>query len=214
MLCDIMFDYFFTTVSCGGFLYLIGIAIFLKVCVMPCALPMAMRQQVAEQYRKGQKLIDISEHYGLSYSTVRKLCKRLDKEGAAGLTPRYSHCGIKPASPASTLIKRAALWLKRLHPGWGAALICLKLKQRYRRAPLPCERTLQRWFRAAGLYKAKSTFPAGVKTWASRVHDTWQVDAKEKLVLGDGQKACYLSVVDEKSGALLDALVFPPLPHQ
>lgn len=33
------------------------------------------------------------------------------------------------------------------------------------------------------------------------VHDTCQMDAKEKLALSSGQKVCYLSAVDEKSGS-------------
>jgi hypothetical protein len=111
-------------------------------------------------------------------------------------------------------MQRAALWLKRLHPGWGAALIRLVLKERYRRACLPGERTLQRWFHRAGLYKTKTTFPAIRHKWARRVHDCWQVDAKEKLYLHGAQKACYLTIVDEKSGCLLNNFVFPPLSYQ
>jgi hypothetical protein len=47
-----------------------------------------------------------------------------------------------------------------------------------------------------------------------QVHDFWQVDAKEQLQLASKQKACYLTRVDETSGCLLQAFVFPPLPYQ
>ncbi len=40
-------------------------------------------------------------------------------------------------------------------------------------------------------------------------HQTWQVDAKECLVLPDGTEACYLNVTDEKTAAVLKAKVFP-----
>jgi transposase len=178
---------------------------------MPCPLPLAIRHQIVQQYSKGHSLIAISEDNHLSYSTVCNICNRYKEQGAKGLQPRYEHCG-RPRS-STTLIQRASLWLKRLHPGWGATLIRTVLKMRYRRASLPCERTLQRWFHAAGLYKAKTTFPLPATPWARRVHDIWQVDAKEKLHLSSGQKACYLTMVDEKSGCLLKAVVFPPLSY-
>ena len=36
-----------------------------------------------------------------------------------------------------------------------------------------------------------------------KVHECWQIDAKENLCLLDGSKACYLTMVDKKSGAVL-----------
>ena len=85
----------------------------------------------------------------------------------------------------------------------------------YKDMAVPSERTLQRWFKARQLYKPKSRFPLlPSPAPAHQVHEVWQIDAKEKLHLGTGQKASYLSIVDEKSGSLLRAEVFPPLPHQ
>jgi Helix-turn-helix domain len=180
---------------------------------MPSALSTELRLKIVELYAKGNKLLDVCEHLHLSYCTVRKICKRYQEEGQAALKPHYHNCGRPRAQPCGALIYRAALWLKRLHHQWGAALILVKLKARYHRKTLPGERTLQRWFHAAGLYKTKTSLPAPKKRWAKRVHDTWQMDAKEKLHLASGQKACYLTVVDEKSGCLLRAFVFPPLPY-
>jgi transposase len=180
---------------------------------MPSALSAALRRQVVQLYSKGHKLVDICEVLHLSYGTVCKICKRYRQGGAADLAAHYHNCGRKQAQACGALIQRAALWLKRLHPSWGAALILIKLKARYRHKAFPSERTLQRWFHQAGLYKAKTSFAAPKKQWAKRVHDCWQVDAKEKLHLSSGQKACYLTVVDEKSGCLLRAFVFPPLSY-
>ena len=152
------------------------------------------------------------------------------------VTPLYSACGSDIKQKVSVdflpitisavllqegipryapLIYRAALWLKRCHPDWGAVLIQMSVQDRYKDVAVPSERTLQRWFKAKQLYKPKSRFPLlQSPPPAHQVHDTWQIDAKEKLHLGSGQKASYLSVVDEYSGALLKAAVFPPLPHQ
>ena len=39
--------------------------------------------------------------------------------------------------------------------------------------------------------------------WAKKVHETWQIDAKERIVLADGSQGCWLTIIDEKSGATL-----------
>jgi len=180
---------------------------------MPCALPMTVRQQVIELRTKGSSLQSIAIEQQLSYSTLLRLWKRYKAEGTVGLTTHYNNCGPVAGPRCSPVIYRAAVWLKRCHPDWGAALIRVILKDRYKDLAIPSERTLQQWFRAKQLYKPKSRFPV-VQSIAQQAHDVWQIDAKEKLCLTGGQKASYLSVVDEKSGCLLKAAVFPLLPHQ
>jgi hypothetical protein len=175
---------------------------------------MPMRQQVAAGWRKGQTRIAIAEQFHLSYNTVCRICQRVSTQGPSALSPHYFNCGRRAAQGFQPLVYRAALWLKRLHPGWGAAFIVLKLKEHYKRKKIPSDRTLQRWFHRAGLYKARSRFPEHYDQWALKAQDTWQVDAKEKLRLKDGKKVCYLSVVDEQSGSLLKAVVFPPVPYK
>jgi len=73
---------------------------------------------------------------------------------------------------------------------------------------------MQRWFKAQHLYPPKGLIAANHPEPATAVHDTWQVDAKEKLHLHSGQVACYLTIVDEHSGSLLKAVVFPLSAHQ
>jgi helix-turn-helix protein len=181
---------------------------------MPCALPLAVRQQIIELKSKGSSLQSIANEQHLSYATLSRLWKRYKAEGTNGLTPHYNACGPAAGiSRCAPVIYRAVVWLKRCHPDWGAALIRLCVQDRYKDMVVPAERTLQQWFRAKKLYKLKSRFPA-VQSIAQQAHDVWQIDAKEKLCLLCGQQASYLSVVDQYSGALLKAAVFPPLPHQ
>src|SRR5439155_5480636 len=99
----------------------------------------------------------------------------------------YNKCGSSGTKQHS-LMYRAAVWLKRHHQSWGAALICILLKERYKDASVPGERTLQRWFKAQGLNKPKSRLMVSEPMWAAQVHDVWQIDAKEKLHLSSGQK--------------------------
>jgi helix-turn-helix protein len=181
------------------------------------ALPMDVRQHIIELKNKGNSLQSIVNELHLCYATVQRLWKRYKAEGVSGLSPHYNQCGPAAAGIPryAPLVYRAALWLKRCPPDWGAALIQLSIKDRYSDVAVPSERTLQRWFKAKRLYKPKSRFPLLQSPPPARqVHDVWQIDAKEKLYLGAGQKASYLSVVDEKSGSLLRAMVFPPLPYQ
>jgi len=44
---------------------------------------------------------------------------------------------------------------------------------------------------------------------ATKVHNIWQVDAKERLQLQDGSHACYLTITDEHTGSWLCAIAFP-----
>lgn len=41
------------------------------------------------------------------------------------------------------------------------------------------------------------------------MHNIWQVDAKEQLVLANGSHACYLTITDERSGAWIEGIAFP-----
>ena len=177
---------------------------------MPVALADSIRRQIIEQVSRGCSLIEIAVNNRLSYSTVRKISKRFKQEGIQGLKPRYDRCG-RTITNSDKFFYRATGWLKRLHPDWGAALIRLIVQERYTDAFLATERTLQRWFKAQGLHRIKSRLPLPALIWAQQVHDVWQIDAKEQFHLASTQKACYLTIVDEKSGCLLKASVFPPL---
>lgn len=180
---------------------------------MPVAVPLTVRQLIVREKTKGSSLAFISEKHHLSYSSVCRIYQRYSQEGASGLVARFSNCGVKKLSARQRLYKRAALWLKRGHPTWGAGFIKVQLERRYHKR-LPCTRTLQRWFKKAGLVAKKTSFAGGPAPFVNKPHDLWQVDAKEKLCLKSGEKLCYLTFVDQKSGSLLKAFVFPPLPLQ
>ena len=109
------------------------------------------------------------------------------------------------------MIKYKVLRLKRKHPKWGAPLIRLKLEEEI--DDPPSVRTLQRWFREAGVGQSPKVKQSQVKyvKRGSEVHQVWAVDAKERMRLADGTSACWLVVTDEASGAILEARVFPPL---
>ncbi len=76
--------------------------------------------------------------------------------------------------------------------------------------PLPAERTLQRWFRRAGLAPAPpGRRPASSERRATAPHEIWEVDAAEEIRLGDGARASWLRVADAFTGAVLHTETFP-----
>lgn len=173
------------------------------------AIEMGMREQLIVLKQEGNSLLAISDKLGLSLNTVRKLSARLRQQG--NLQVHYQNCGAK--QPRSDVgVVRAACWLKRLHPLWGAPLIHLKLSERYPKDKLVDIRTLQRWFRRRQLIKPPQHLHLPCIGRSLAPHNIWQVDAKENLTLLNGTPACYLSITDEHSGAALAAVVFPPQP--
>jgi hypothetical protein len=177
---------------------------------MPRALPLAVREQVVQRRQQGQALVEIAGQLGLSYRTVRQTWQRFRKQGAAGLAIHYERCGPRGIRFCAAIHQRA-LALKREHPRWGATLIRLQLAEEFADQSLPSPRTLQRWFRAAGLQGPRPHPPPVVRQRAKRVHEVWEVDAKERMRLGDGSASSVLTVTDEASGALLGVVAFPPL---
>ena len=90
-------------------------------------------------------------------------------------------------------------------------MIRVALAQRRPECPLPEPRTLQRWFRAAGLGPAPPPIrPPRVGGRAGQPHLTWQIDAAELIPLRDRSLVSWLRIVDEATGAVLQTTVFPP----
>jgi hypothetical protein len=170
------------------------------------ALSLLQRHQIISLREIGYTYDSISEELHISFSTVRTICQRYQKSGEKSLQTQYANCG-KSATDRSNLIYRAALWLKQLHPLWGSPRIHTKLRERYG-DKVPTIRTINRWFMAVGLSKPRNLNQRTFIGKSNGVHNIWQVDAKENLILLDGQKACYLTIVDERSGAWLASLVF------
>jgi hypothetical protein len=153
--------------------------------VMPRALPLAVREQILLLHQQQHSTNSICNQMQVSLSSVRRLLRKYNNNPTMDLQPAYNHCGPqKPRSDERLL--RAGLWLKRIHPLWGAPLIHLRLEERYCKQKVPAIRTLQTWYRRKGLNAPR-----------------------EQGRLSSGEPACYLTIADEHSGACLQAKVFP-----
>jgi transposase len=175
---------------------------------------LALRERILELRQQGATIKSIGEQLSLPFSTTKNLCRRFREKGTAGLSPGYSNCGTK-SSDRFADNKERALGLRLQHPNWGAPRIRVEMQLAVdgqpagNDCPLPSIRTLQKWYRASGLYKPRRQ-GAGPAIGRSRApHNIWEVDAKENLALADGSPACYLTIGDEKTGAWLEAVVFP-----
>lgn len=166
-----------------------------------------LRERIIELKQKGYTLEKISEELSLTYSNVRTIWGRYQRNGISGLQTCYTKCG-KSKPSRDNVIYRAALWLKHLHSEWGTPRIHAGLQSRYS-ADIPTIRTINRWYKDAQITTPRSKVNRDVIGKSTNVHNIWQVDAKENLTLADGQNASYLTIVDEKSGAWLASLVFP-----
>ena len=122
------------------------------------AIPLSDRHKIVDQHQGGQSLMSISVELGYSYSGVRLIWRRYRQHGKAGLANSYANCGGTGAR-FSTLIVRAACWLKRLNPECGAPIIRHRLRLRYPTESIPSIRTLQNWFRTRQLQPKKRSFP-------------------------------------------------------
>lgn len=170
------------------------------------ATSLLLRERIQELRSQGITLVSISQQLSVPYGTVKHLCRRFRRLGTAALLPDYSCCGRKErASTAS--YKEQALEQRILHPLWGAPRIHVEMQKAGKQ--LPCIRTLQKWFRKAGAYRPRHQRAEPVIGRSVAVHNIWEVDAKEHLIMADGTPSCYLTMCDEKSGGWLEAAVFP-----
>ena len=178
---------------------------------MPPPIPVPVRQLIIQRAKQGQSAGLIASSLGLASRTVRRLVQRVRRQGPNALATSYPR---RPYShpPQFRALVEEALQLRRAHPTWGAGLVRVLLRRHYPAASLPAERTLQRWFRRAGLIPAPSGRRSGPSSYcrAPQPHDVWQMDAADQVALQNGTQVCWLRIADECSGAVLETTDFPP----
>jgi len=176
------------------------------------AINIEVRRTIIRLKESGERLIDISQILKLSYRTVSNIWQRYKKKGRADLVCDYTKCGTQQAKRYMG-VKSKCLDLKILHPRWGTPRLHVELVKLYPQEVIPSIRTLHSWYKKANLICPNHLEREPAIGRAKAVHNIWQVDAKERLRLPNEQNACYLTIVDEKSGACLEALVFPLSPY-
>jgi hypothetical protein len=177
---------------------------------MPKPVPFPIRQKLWERAQQEESPASLAAAFDLPLRTVRHLLRRVRQRGETGLATDYRPPPL-PAHAKSEAIRRSVLAKRLEHPAWGAGIIRVALAEDRPEVDWPHVRTMQRWFRRAGLGPAPSGRRQGrSRNRATRPHQTWQIDACEQVGLKDGGKVSWLRAVDEATGAVLGTVVFPP----
>jgi transposase len=174
------------------------------------AKPLSTRERVISLRKLGQTQQQIASDLQISIGSVKNWLKRHNLGEEFGLISKYENCGRKTSEKHEKVFRLFRL-LKHLHPTWGLPLIHLKVGLKYPNLSLQSIRQYQRRINIEKGVMPRSILPTTSIAEQSRIaHNTWQIDAKERLVLENGQECCYLTVADEGTGSLLAARPFPP----
>lgn len=169
----------------------------------------SIRQKIALAHKQGCSYSSLAREYSMSYNTIRSICIRYESSGELGLIPHYGNCG-RLISKDSERSFRLVRLIKHLHPDWGISYILVRLGLEYPDLSFQSERHYQRRIAFKRTKVPPSQIPAVNSDRARLAHDTWQIDAKERIGLSDGKEYCFLNVTDEKTAALLKTKTFPP----
>lgn len=171
-----------------------------------------LRQQVVTMKQNGHTNSQIAEGLKIGIGTVKNIWKRYQNLGQAGLPASYVRCGQRVTGIDEVAFRLIRL-VRYFHPTWGVPLILLKVSEKYPDLKLRSIRQYQRRLFAGSGKLPRPVLPLITVGEQSRIaHDTWQIDAKERFFIQNGQEACYLTIVDEGTGSLLGAQAFPPCP--
>jgi hypothetical protein len=138
------------------------------------AVPIPIREIIVKRRLQGHSLASTAIALSLNYDTVKNIWRRYRLRGVAGLTTDY-HCRKRCRTTLRRRSIRAACWLKRHHPTWGARRIRKFLQDRWPDRAIPNERSLQRGFREAGVHgsRGRTSVPAesehASRQWMLRV---------------------------------------------
>lgn len=171
-----------------------------------------LRHKIIESRKMRLRYTEISKQHGVSYNTVRSICRRYELEGEKGLVPLTANCGRKVKSESIVAFRLVRL-IAHCHPNWGVPYIVLRIGKGFPDLKLQSVRHYQRQLgRKASLVPAATLPKQEVVDRARQPHDTWQIDAKERIAQQNNSmgECGFLNITDENTSALLQAKVFSP----
>ena len=162
--------------------------------------PLTIEEKERIYYGKlsGQRLADLAVEVNCSIACARKWW-RIGRDGGVAALQQERPASRKTGvlSRFAPIVAQQALVWKRRYPRRGADRILVEMRAdpllQQRRLPKPS--TLAVFFKATcpELLQKRQPSPKQPPK-ASRVHELWQMDAKEKIVLGDGSIVTVLQV--------------------
>lgn len=118
---------------------------------MPAALSIEIRREIVERRQKGETFRAISKELQVSYEGVRGIWRHWNKYGR--LDPNYEACAQRGIRYSERVYEHA-IEMKKAHQRWGAMVIRIQLCDEFSEAEVPQIRTLQTWFRQAGVNRS------------------------------------------------------------
>lgn len=168
----------------------------------------AQRRDFYHRHLRGETYQQIAERAAVSRECVRYWCRSQRDGGSCDSNYHRSPAGV--LSHFSPMVRYVVLRLKLEHPRWGRERIHHHLQRRAscRGHRLPHSssigRYLHQWRRFRRRRKIKGKRRQRPKA-PTVVHQRWQLDFKVDLQQSDGHKLALHTLVDQYSGACIDA---------
>jgi hypothetical protein len=161
-------------------------------------LSLAQREAIYQGKLQGRTLVELAREIGCSYECARKWWRAGRRGGEAALPDaKRPREGLGLLSTFEPRVRDRAVYWKRQHPGRGATRILHDLvhDEGLHGLHLPQPSQLAAYFRAVcpELVHTRRARPAPPPL-AQAVHEVWQIDAKENIVLQDHTIATVLDI--------------------
>jgi transposase InsO family protein len=173
------------------------------------------KERLYQLRMQGKALSEIAEEMDYSLACVRKWYRRIRDEGIQGMHTRRQ--GRKPEAPLVSFpepVRQEALRLKQQHQGWGARRVRVELQQKSDLAgmKLPSASCLAVYFRRVCpeqvQSRSKNSRAMEGHSQAKTVHQVWQLDFQERILLGDGDIVTVCNLRDPFAAAMIASQVF------
>lgn len=176
-------------------------------------LTLAEKEQIYYGKLSGKRLIDLAAEISCSLACARKWWRIGRDGGVAALGQERPGVRKRGAlSRFAPIVAERALFWKRTYPRRGADRILVEMKDDpgLKSVRLPKPSTLANFFKEAcpELLQKRQPRPKRPPK-GGRVHELWQVDAKEKIILGDGTIATVLQVREPLACVFLGCFAHP-----
>lgn len=169
------------------------------------------RRRFFHRHLGGETYQEIADDSGVSKECVRYWCRR--QRDGGNYQSRYQRSSPGILSSFAPIVRYVILRLKLEHPRWGRERIYYHLSKRRscRGQRLPSPPSIGRYLHQFERFqRPKAKVKKHVKRQSvSKTHECWQLDFKRELEGADEQKFTLHTIIDQHSGACIDAQIVP-----
>ena len=166
------------------------------------------RRIMYQRHLRGESYVEIAASYGLSRSCVRHW-RRRQRDGGSTQT-KWRRPAPGPLSKTSPAVVAGVRELRQAHPRWGPGMIRLHLgkQAQLQDERLPSVSSIGRYLRRH-FPRQRTPRPAPVPCprRPTQVHECWQVDFKEGIIVEEETQVSLHTVQDPVGAACITAQV-------